>query len=390
MKKNKELNEPLDDLDKSALEQLKLKTEIIKIRLEVQEKKQPWILKNLGILIPLVLGIATLCTGYLSGFFNVQSIKLENQKHDLVAQVDSFTQKKDSLNRMNKALLKRQAELEKSNEKMEAETSQLSESLISLNNRNDSISRQNGKLRVQTTILFNERNGLKVNIDKLKSDIGHAAFNEYFSNICQKPDIGYEYDHLLAILNKNGESDSYYHETIKKTIDYTTNMLLKAVLLRLIYTNTNEEIWRQRLFAVGDQYCDSLLNEREAFDSVNRVNILNIFNTIFQNQDTLFKLKYIEKILIRLKDIKNNNFLDPDISNILAYATQIMSKAANPKFAPNQSLQLYKRYPKEFCFFMGYSIEMCLNKKQPVFSGMYSFVRHFAPICFSLSQYLSI
>ncbi|HWY38249.1 MAG TPA: hypothetical protein VNY73_06800, partial [Bacteroidia bacterium] len=90
-----------EKLSKQELEELKLKKEIDKLNAEIKEKEKPWVLKNVGVLLPSFLGVGTLLTGVFSGYFNVESIRLENQKHDLKQEVLAFIEKKDSLNTEN-------------------------------------------------------------------------------------------------------------------------------------------------------------------------------------------------------------------------------------------------------------------------------------------------
>lgn len=379
-----DLKRPLDDLGKSELEELKLKTEIIKLRFEVQEKNKSWFIKNLAILIPSFIGICTLLTGYLTGYFNVQSVRLENQKHDLVAQIDSFTQKKDILNKKNDSLLERQILLESNFNKMKRDTTALSSAVKNLRERNNNLANQNKNLSAQEEDLQAERNNLSNNINKLKSDVNHAAFNEYFINLTRKPDYGYEYDHLLILMTKKGDADSYYLQTIKHSIDSTQDMLLKAVLLRLLYAQTSDINWRKKLHIIADNYCDSLLVKRNNFSSFNRNNFLNTLNIIFERKDTLEELAYIEKTLLKLSSANNNNeYLRQDIANLLEHTTDLFSVSKNSLYATQQELLLFKKDPEHFCFFLNFSIQACLKDTGILLHGEYSFIEKFAPIGFA-------
>lgn len=75
--------------------------EIRKLSLEIAELKRPWWERPSYILaaLPTLLAIAALSVGFINGFFSAELTKLENQRHDLEAQVKEFEAKRDDLHR---------------------------------------------------------------------------------------------------------------------------------------------------------------------------------------------------------------------------------------------------------------------------------------------------
>jgi hypothetical protein len=94
---NKNIMPALDELTNAQLQDLKLKMEIEKLHFETIDKKKSWLYKNLSILIPSFIALATIATGIVSGYFSATAIKLENQKHDLQDSINVFQTKRDSL-----------------------------------------------------------------------------------------------------------------------------------------------------------------------------------------------------------------------------------------------------------------------------------------------------
>lgn len=72
-----------------------------KLALEVADLERPWWKRPNYILaaLPTLLAIVALSVGFLNGFFSAQLTKLENQRHDLEAQVKEFEAKRDDLHR---------------------------------------------------------------------------------------------------------------------------------------------------------------------------------------------------------------------------------------------------------------------------------------------------
>ena len=80
--------------------------EIRKISLEITELERQWWKRPSYILaaLPTLLAIAALSVGFLNGFFSAQLTKLENQRHDLAAEVKEFEARRAELSRQNETL----------------------------------------------------------------------------------------------------------------------------------------------------------------------------------------------------------------------------------------------------------------------------------------------
>ncbi|SRR6266404_1390757 len=72
-----------------------------KLALEIADMERAWWKRPTYILaaLPTLLAVIALSVGFLNGFFNAQLTKLDNQKHDLEAQVKAFEDKRDDLHR---------------------------------------------------------------------------------------------------------------------------------------------------------------------------------------------------------------------------------------------------------------------------------------------------
>lgn len=86
--------------------------ELKKLALEIAEMERSWWKRPTYILaaLPTLLAIVALVVGTLNGFFSAQLTKLENQKHDLEAQVKEFEVKRDALHLENENLTKKNAD----------------------------------------------------------------------------------------------------------------------------------------------------------------------------------------------------------------------------------------------------------------------------------------
>ena len=77
-----------------------------KLALEIADMERAWWKRPAYLLaaLPTLLAIAALSVGFLNGFFSAQLTKLDNQKHDLEAQVREFEVKRDALHVENNTL----------------------------------------------------------------------------------------------------------------------------------------------------------------------------------------------------------------------------------------------------------------------------------------------
>ena len=90
-------------IDASNKPQVELDTEkslvLKKLALEIAELERPWWKRPVYILaaLPTLLAIAALSVGFLNGFFSAQLTKLDNQKHDLEAEIKEFERTRNDL-----------------------------------------------------------------------------------------------------------------------------------------------------------------------------------------------------------------------------------------------------------------------------------------------------
>ena len=93
-------NEPEEDLGNT----LALK----KLALEIAEMERPWWKRPTYLLaaLPTLLAVVALSVGFLNGFFSAQLTKLDNQKHDLEAEIMKFESTRDSLTSQNEQIRK--------------------------------------------------------------------------------------------------------------------------------------------------------------------------------------------------------------------------------------------------------------------------------------------
>lgn len=77
-----------------------------KLALEIADLERPWWKRPGYILaaLPTLLAIVALAVGIFNGFFSAQLTKLENQRHDLQAEVKEFETKRNSLSSQNQEL----------------------------------------------------------------------------------------------------------------------------------------------------------------------------------------------------------------------------------------------------------------------------------------------
>src|SRR5438067_5414016 len=77
-----------------------------KLALEIAELERPWWKRPGYILaaLPTLLATVALSVGVFNGFFSAQLTKLENQRHDLQAEVKEFETKRTSLSSQNQEL----------------------------------------------------------------------------------------------------------------------------------------------------------------------------------------------------------------------------------------------------------------------------------------------
>ena len=114
-------SEPEPPSEAIPLEATKDELELKKLGLEIVELERPWWKRPAYILaaLPTLLAVMALSVGFLNGFFSAQLTKLENQKHDLEAQVKLVGEERTALEaktkkladdylKMNEALVKAQ------------------------------------------------------------------------------------------------------------------------------------------------------------------------------------------------------------------------------------------------------------------------------------------
>ncbi len=93
-------SEPKDEIVTTA------ELERKKLLLEIKDLERPFWKRPTYILaaLPTLLAITALTVGFINGFFGAQLTKLDNQKHDLEAQIKEFEEKKAGLYSQNERL----------------------------------------------------------------------------------------------------------------------------------------------------------------------------------------------------------------------------------------------------------------------------------------------
>src|SRR6266404_1210224 len=77
-----------------------------KLALEIADMERAWWKRPTYILaaLPTLLAVVALSVGFLNGFFSAQLTKLDNQKHDLEAQIREFQGTRNALTTENEKL----------------------------------------------------------------------------------------------------------------------------------------------------------------------------------------------------------------------------------------------------------------------------------------------
>src|SRR5882762_10361168 len=80
--------------------------ELRKLALEIADLERPWWRRPAYVLaaLPTLLAFATVLVAVFSGYFQAAYIKLENQKHDIEAQVKEFEAKREELHQQYDSL----------------------------------------------------------------------------------------------------------------------------------------------------------------------------------------------------------------------------------------------------------------------------------------------
>lgn len=82
--------------------------ELRKLALEIADLERPWWKRPAYVLaaLPTLLAVIALSVGFLNGYFSAQLTKLDNQKHDLEAQIKQFEGTRNDLVSQNEKLQK--------------------------------------------------------------------------------------------------------------------------------------------------------------------------------------------------------------------------------------------------------------------------------------------
>jgi len=102
MESETELSTHPNQLEEDLEKTLTLK----KLRLEIADLERPWWKRPSYILaaLPTLLAVVALSIGFLNGFFSAQLTKLENQRHDLQAEIRQFEDTRHTLVSQNEEL----------------------------------------------------------------------------------------------------------------------------------------------------------------------------------------------------------------------------------------------------------------------------------------------
>lgn len=344
MAKSKKKWESLDGLSKTELEELKLKTEITKLRSEMDEKHKSWFNKNLGILIPSIIGLLTLLTGYFTGFFNVEAKRLEIKKDLLVIDIDNFTAKKDSLNKKNIELAQ---VLKNTNSKLEL-TEKEKEKILK-EKEGFIADRLKEKARFEM-----EKNSLALKEKELHNDLKKAGFNVQWNNFKADPNYIMIGNSLRDTIDQSIVFREDYIKTIIKTIDTTKNLSLKGASQFMLYTLTNDVSWKKKFFETGDKICEKIASS-SAKPYWNYWSVYGSFNYGFSyhtsKKESKFilitqqdKIEAIQKLINSIKKIPSHS---SEVSSILTSLSYISNSSY---YTDDQISTSEFTKPENFCF----------------------------------------
>lgn len=77
-----------------------------KLRLDIRDMRQPWLVRNFQGIVALSVAMATIGLGFYSGLFDAERATLELQKERLQKDIEQFTELKDSLFKATEAIAK--------------------------------------------------------------------------------------------------------------------------------------------------------------------------------------------------------------------------------------------------------------------------------------------
>ncbi|HMG16937.1 MAG TPA: hypothetical protein VK590_15880 [Saprospiraceae bacterium] len=239
---NKNNWQSFENSSKSELEEIKLKTEIINLRKEIDKS---WFSKNLAILIPSFIGFATILSAYLTGFFDVESKLLEIKKENLKKEIYNFEEKKDSLNIENLKLRDNNYFLINKEKSLNIERNKLINDVFEKNNH--------------LAFLNKNLNQLNKKVKKSYEDLSKAGFNLVWDKFKINHDFQiYAYPLFEAIKQSKSELRSGYIKTIQNSIDSTKDLNFKAQLQLIMYSISENRKWVNQLFETGDLVCKNI------------------------------------------------------------------------------------------------------------------------------------
>jgi hypothetical protein len=336
-----------EKLSKQELEELKLKKEIDKLNAEIKEKEKPWVLKNVGVLLPSFLGVGTLLTGVFSGYFNVESIRLENQKHDLKQEVLAFIEKKDSLNTEN---IKLQSQNRSYTNKFQ---------FLLSKGQADSIKAENEIKEQQRNL---EDISFKLSIKKKELEIAEIL-TPIKTIASQLIDRGNDLDlmnehslitNLVVLIKKSKENKSAW-DSITKIIEINSNLIItKTAILSAAFLATEDKNYKQELYAFikkdfEKNFTNILSNDFSFGERVRKFS--NIFQlSLWNKKDRIENISFFSDLILKTKP--KNIFDAQNLSDILFYVS--VSSLQPDRFSVNQGQN------KSWCFVPSENTEVFL------------------------------
>jgi len=398
--------EPLDGLSKPELEELKLRTEIQKLRSEMEEKQKGWAYRNVGILIPSVIGLLTLLTGYFTGFFNVEAKRLEIKKDLLVREVADFTAKKDTLNKenialseSNKLLLNTQEALKKDRQQIQQKADELNKQVVEINRKMQAIEKEKKKLGADVASLDTQKKQLEKQKESLQDDI--ARLNDQLSKSAF-------YTLLRAYLSSANYSINGYslRDTVNKSpavyrkqyirelvqiCDTTRSYEIKGGLQYILYSLTGDDNWKKKCVETGEHIVGLL--ETDANEQYSYYQYWSVYSNLtayinYYNENGEFK--YInpdnEAVLSVVKRLIGFLRRIPPAHKESSYVISILSSFTYSYATGNAVAKAYLREPDTYCFLVSRLQQIPLTDKQgrTIFSYFYNLenVAPLAVICY--------
>jgi len=177
-------NPPINKEAKTELTKEELERK--KIELEIKDLERPFWKRPVYVLaaLPTLLAVGTLSVGLFNGYFSASLTKLDNQKHDVEAQIKDFEAKRDELHTENERLKTEKASVE---QKIAELGKTFSVKVEGLEQKRSDLERHNNDLSAQTNDLTQQRKELEHRVGRMQEDFAAVyAYTQTLLNIASR------------------------------------------------------------------------------------------------------------------------------------------------------------------------------------------------------------